>query len=470
LKEEKKEMKKICLFLGFCLVFALASSAQAVVSLDASAANVTVPAERTEKIGAAKDGVILLNGNITWEAGQNYVAGNRLKASLNNSAKFVGTWAGLDAGGTTIAQQNLGAGNATILLQINTNGIVNGNTITLRRGAASTLQADVSSVISSPVTMTGVTLTSGLGTVDQPGTDTLIETLTQYSDSFQGAKTATIDAINNAAMLFSGGVTLAQGGTVKIDSTTAFGGPASICPTFIAGDQIALTLTDTTAAFNGLTNVIFNGAGGSITKTLGAATAQSFTFSAANLNALLAGTPGQNGTDMLFDIAVQAAGTVELQPRTIAVSNIDLGLTATGNGTTSLGSYGNVLVLAQNGTLYRANYARYDDNTTQNMFYKFSNSSGTAMKIEVRYHDKDATSAGTWSDYSANVPAYGVLTISKTGLDNVLGLGAGNYNGWVEFRIHGNESNITAICNAKYGDTWFNVPMSLNNGNPSWTH
>lgn len=470
----KKVNGLISAVMALCFVLVFTSGAYATVTINAGAADVTVPQERTAKLtdGAPPyDGTIALGApgaaNITWTTGANYATGNRLKASLDKGAKLIGTWNIFTGGGTTYAFQNLGAGGAaTALFQINSDSIGNGVALKFGANAATTARVNVAALagVTGPtrVTFTGVTLTSGLGTVDQPGDDILINTLTQYAVSYKGAvPVSTVDAINQSAKQFVGPTLNATFKPILVESQ-GFAARAGICPTFAAGDQLIVTLTDSSQAFSALTNVVFTGGGAKFTRALGSATSQTFNFSHTVLKAL-AGTAdlGNQGIDITMGGMFVANGATEIAPRTVSCSNLTLVLAATGNGTQDLGNFGDIVTFGQNGTLFRGNYARYDNNTTQNMFYKFSNSSTTPMKVEIRYHGKDDTTAGNWTTYDQNIPGYGVLAISKADMDRVLGLGAGNYNGWIEFRIHGNEANISAVCNAKFGDTWFNIPVAL---------
>jgi hypothetical protein len=318
---------------------------------------------------------------------------------------FEGTW-NLDysvAGGRSTLSQGAG-GIPTLIFQLNTTDVVNGDTITIFGNSVLTgttaLLLDVSSVSGQrTINLKGVLLTSGIGTVDQPDTDPLVRTLTQYSNSYQGAATGTIDAINNAAQLFSGAVTAHVGGSIKIDSSAAFGGPTSNAPTFEVGDQLQLTLTDSAYGFQGFANVIFCagtsvvGQIGAITKTVSQATNNVYTLTAAQL-AAFDPSVGNNGRDININNIWVLAGNTQVAPRSIALSDVKLLLNATGNGTADLGNYGTVLNVTQNGTLYRCNYMRnVAGETTQNAFYKFSNDSGAAIKVEMRYHGMNDTLA-----------------------------------------------------------------------------
>ena len=459
-------------FLALVLVVGFVGTSVAAVNLDASAALVTVPAERTQKIGPLNDGeCILNNAPITWIAGQNYAQGNRLKLTLPTAAgsrtTFAGTWFfqySVGAGAVSTFLNNAD-GNPTLLAQLNTNVIVQSETIQILGSAAAAdtaLSVNVASVVGEQtLNLTGVLLTSGLGTVDTPDTDPLVQTLYQYSNSNNGVATATIDAINFAAQLFSGSTVISKSHAFVIDCGNQFAGSAPNAPTFAAGDQIQLTLTDNNYAFQGMSQVAFTGGGQQFTRNVTAATNVVFTLTANEVTKLAGAAVGRNNTDIGFNINLIASGTTALRPRTVSVSDVSLLLNTTGNGTRSLGNYGNAFYLPQNGTLYRANYFRYDAASSQNAYYKFSNDSGTAMKVQIRYHDRNATTAGTWSDYPTQIPAWGVLAINKQQVDNVLGLGVGNYNGWIEFRIAGNPIFITAVVNAKFNDTWFNIPIHL---------
>ncbi len=461
---------------GFIL--GMVAGSQAAVNLDASAAMVTVPAERTQKVGppaaAAGSGGARLQGGqlINWIAGQNYASGNRMKLTLPTAAGsrsgFAGTWyfEYSVAGGVSTLAMN-GVSKPTMIVQLNTNDIVQSDTIEIMGSnsvlfGSTGLCVDVASVVGEQtINLTGVLLTSGLGTVDPPDADPLVRTLYQYSNSNAGAATATIDAINHVAQLFSGSTRIAGPHAFRIDSGNQFAGPLCNAPTFRAGDQLELTLNDNQYAFAGLASVAFTGNGGAITKGLGSASNAVYTLSAANLALIATAKVGMNNTDINFNISLLASGNTQLRPRTININSVKLGLTATGNGTRDLGNYGTAFNLTQNGTLFRANYMRYDSVTSQNMYYKFSNDSGQAVTVELRYHDRTATTQGSWTTYGETIPAYGVLAINKQDVDGALGLGQGNYNGWIEFRLHTQPANVTGVINAKFADTWFNIPMHL---------
>jgi hypothetical protein len=207
--------------------------------------------------------------------------------------------------------------------------------------------------------------------------------------------------------------------------------------------------------------VIFEGAVGKFTRAVGAATNQMvFTLSANNMTNMIDANAGKNNVDLAFNIKLEVSGTTQLQPRTIAASNVDLVLNSTGNGTISYGNYGNVLVWTQNGTVFRANYYRNDASADNNQWYKFSNTSGAPVNIEVRYRSNDGTTVSDWVQNGTPIPSNGVLTFSKADIENLIPeVGAGTI-GWLEFRLHTSRQNCTGIVNAKMNGSFFNVPMN----------
>jgi hypothetical protein len=470
-------MKKNCMFitLAFSLIFVFVGAANvfARVNLDASPGLATVPAERTQGIGTAYDGVIQLQAAaMNWRTGAAYTNSNLLRMTIPKSdgAVFKGTWVFIP-GGSTVLVNNDGAN--TLSLQLPKN-VAQGSTFNFYANAT-TAALDLSSVTKvGNVNLQGVNAGVGAGTVDPVGTDPIVVTVTQFGNSAgNNVGTSTIDVINQLGKRFLSTSTVAgvatgnqisQLGSVVINSTNVF--PANNnCPNFTGNDRVIVTLSGANA-FQGVSTVYFYGAGAStIARGVGNATnSRAFTFSLGNLNnGIFANTPGANNEDMAFLIKMSVSGTTDLKERTIAGA-VDLALRTSGNGTIDLGSYGNVMNWAQNGTLFRANYYRNDSTADNNNWYKFSNSTTAPVTVEARFMSNDGTTTTNFTALSDQIPANGVLTVSKATIDTLFTEVSTGTVGWLEFRVHTGIANTTGIINAKSSNSFFNVPMHYLSG------
>jgi hypothetical protein len=265
-------------------------------------------------------------------------------------------------------------------------------------------------------------------------------------------------------------------GAVSILSTNIFGQAAN-APTFVAGDNLYITLSGPNA-FQGVATVYIGGANtaGALARNIllpGGVTATNekmFTLTAANLVALDFTDAGNSDVNLALKLWMSVTGATAIEPRTVTASAVDLALTGSGNGTVNLGSAGVVFKWDQNGTLFRCSYYRQMDNARQ--WYKFTNTSGNDVTVEVRYLSNDGTTVTDWTDFGSKIPQNGVLTIASSDVDVLFTQVTSGTTGWVEFRVHTPQANCTGMVNAKVGDSFFNVPMMVrstgNTGNNIW--
>jgi len=449
---------------AFCFVLGTAVSSQATVTLTADAAQATYPAERTQKIGAGNDGIVgLVDANITWQAGANYVQNNILRFTIDpakllkmqSSIRFIGSGAG------SWTETITNAGGYTVSIQVPT-AVPQADTLYIRGGGSAAISVNCASVVAvGSINAWGVMVSAGAVILDNYGTDVIARTVTQYAASNPGVAQSTIDMIGANGIRFVSGNTIGVAHTFKILSTNLFAGTPANAPTFAAGDSLVLTLQGANA-FQGIAQARFNASGGAtvIAIPAGATNIGTFTFSQAVLAGLIT-SAGLNNVDLNLVVSLEANGTTELKDRVVSITP-KLILNGTGNGTVlDVAAYGNAFRWDQNGAIFRCNYFRYDDASSQAIFYKFSNTAGVALNVKLRYYANDATVQPDWRDYDATVPAYGVLAINKVDVDRIWGLGAGNYNGWIEFQFDTGVGNVSGLVNAKYNDQWFNVPMAL---------
>jgi hypothetical protein len=463
-------MRKLSLIILFSLVaLGLVGPVQARVTIGIPlASKIIVPAERTTMLGFANDGRVRVPGFINWTNGANYVNTNLLEGYLaeQDDVTLTGNWVySVDGSGALPRLYTNAAGDYTIVAQLDTS-VPNGNGITVI-APAGTVGVDLSALDDVPTSyhFFGRCRTSGGINVDpQPAaaaTNVLVQTLYQFSNANAGgAVTSTVDAIGNQALLFLGG-TISNAHSFVVASTNVFSPTIRFAPTFQTGDQLLLTLGGANA-FQGLAAVVFTGGGNAVTRGVGAATnSKTFTFSAADMWTLMGGgTPGQAGPggNIRFNIAFVSAGTAELDNRTISANDVSLDLSATGNGVRSLGSYGQVAVFVQNGTLFRLGRARMAD--SQNWFVRFASSAGNPVTIDVQYYEEDGTGTG-WQRWASTIPTGGSLALSKDAIMTALGLTTANLDGYVQFRLSTAPQNVVATCQAQHvtQQAWFNVPM-----------
>lgn len=459
----------------------------------APTAKAIVPAERTQKIGAGKDGEIVLNGEraISWTAGANYDIADVLQMWINpkENAEFLpgGGWvfvaapftATVRAGAHTYAYRwttlaKNAAATASHMLPFRHLYTVDGTGFTVPVGIASKLTSgakmfiyadpaadnmDVSNVTGEKVyNVLGRAVRGGIP-IDVPPASTVVnqilETIYQYSYTAAvnrpGSVVSTIDAINHQARLFQGSTAISNPGSFTVYSE-AFN-VISYAPTFIANDSLVVTLTGD-HAFQGMDNVIFGGLA-TFTRAVGAATnSAAFTFSNTDLLALAPGA-GRSNVDLPFVVSFEADGTSELVNRVVSAS-AQLRLAGTGNGNRDLGSWGNLLTFRQNGTLFRL--GRLRTATAQETYVRFSSTANVDTNVDVRFYYANGT-ATAWARYGTAIPSSGSMSIDKAALMALLSIGV-DEDGFVEFRLHTAIANVVAVCQAKMGTTgWVNIPV-----------
>jgi len=453
-------------------------------------AKAIVPAERTQKIGAGKDGQIVLNGEraISWTAGANYDIADVLQMWVNpkENAQFLpgAGWVFVGAPFGTVSVVNaayiqrwtsIGTGTFTAMLNpYRHKYTVDGTGFTVPVGIASKLTSgaklfiyadpaadnmDVSDVTGEKVyNVLGRAVRGGIP-IDVPPAATVVnqilETIFQYSYTAAvnrpGSVVSTIDAINHQARLFAGSTAISNPGSFTVYSE-AFN-VISYAPTFIANDSLVVTLTGD-HAFQGISNVIFGGVA-AFTRSVGAATnSAAFTFSNTDLLALAPGA-GRSNVDLPFVVSFDADGTSELVNRVVSAS-AKLRLAGTGNGDRDLGSWGNLLTFRQNGTLFRL--GRLRTATAQETYVRFSSTANVDTNVDVRFYYANGT-ATAWARYGTAIPSSGSISIDKAALMALLNIGV-DEDGFVEFRLHTAIANVVAVCQAKMGTTgWVNIPV-----------
>lgn len=467
-----------------------ATNSFARVTLDASTAFATVPAERTQRIGVANDGIIPLNDeNIGWDLGQAYVSGNRLKLWFTGGTglEFVNVWRA--KGGNTNGAWTAGI-NADSLdnfnLQLNT--LANVASSIMLNGAASTIpELNVAGVTGEQLfNLNGACLTSGMGTVDGADADPILQTVIQYSGAVKGTARTTIDVVNTAGRVFISGSATANAYTFDIESTNVFGGTDWHCPTLANSDVLNLVLEGTNA-FQGVSFVEFQAGGTLITRAVPTSAkanvynkwTTSFTGNGtAALTALCNAAVGNNGIDIDFDITLLSDMSTALEVRKIDVKG-ELDLQATGNGSVLSVNFPNRIQFVQNGAQYASNMFKVSEAGTK-AYFKFANMSTSDIPLEIKYFPnagKDTTNAATsWITYTGDggngVPAGEQIVITTAEAAAVFGFAANTYDGLIIFRAKGSPSNITAMVNCVNANGSFNAPMLQYDptGNQEWTY
>ena len=165
---------------------------------------------------------------------------------------------------------------------------------------------------------------------------------------------------------------------------------------------------------------------------------------------------GENAVDVDIDVHLEAVGNTLLQPRTINLESV-LNLLGTGNGANILTSEDGAFVLVQNGGRFRTNFFKDDTNGIA-LFYKFSNSSGSDMDVQVRYYPKAGGNPTNWVDYPTAIPAEGQLTFNAMDVAGVLVVAA-PFDGFLDVRVKGAAQDLSGMVNASRNGANFNVPF-----------
>lgn len=493
-------MKKIAIFL-IVLAFGLsffATNSMATVELDADITY--VPAERTMRIGAAGNGEIHLTDIIEWEAAQDYVSGNRMKVWLTPASanlEFADTYGFQfnNANGMYTRQLNVDGAN-TFILQLNTVASA-ANTFEIGDTNLDAPRVDVNPMNPAPgqvVSVNGVALTSGLGTIDADDSDVILQTVTQFSAWSRPTAVSTIDVVDTNGRVFLTGSATAQPYPFAINEWGGFDGSTNHCPTFAGTDILTLVLEGTNA-FQGVSQVLLVGtdpANGTSTITrnipgfVSVNGPWTITYSGGAIGGVVnTANAGNNGVDLGFNIVFLSNKTQELATRKVDV-DATLKLGGTGNGV-FLGppqltvSYPNRIQFVQNGALYATNMFKKNANGN-NTFYKFSNSSNNNIQLEMWYipSDNDTTNAAStdWVTYTGDggmgIPANSQITISAPEAAADFGFADNTYDGRILFRAKGSPQWINAMVNCKNANGSFNAPMYFqredNNNNLEWQY